>query len=141
MPKPQNKTIETKASVAAWLKKIKDEKRRKDCAAVIELFEEETGLPPKMWGTAIVGCGSYHYKYESGREGDAPLMAMANRANGIVLYLGREFEKREELLAKFGKHKVEGGCVYVKNLEDISKPVLIKMIKNSIKHTKKTHKC
>lgn len=139
--KTQNKTEETKASVAGWLRKIKDTKRRKGCAAVIDLFKAETGLEPKMWGTAIVGFGTYHYKYESGREGDSPLIGMANRANAIVLYLGSEFEKRDELLAKFGKYKVSGGCIYIKSLEEVSKPVLCKMIKNSLKHTKKTHSC
>jgi hypothetical protein len=137
----KNKTVETKASVEAWLKKIKDEKRRKDCADVIALFKKETGLEAKMWGTAIVGFGSYHYKYESGREGDAPLTGIANRANGIVLYLGKEFEKRAELLKDFGKYKEGGGCIYIKSMEGINKTVLSKMIKNSLKHKKKTYAC
>ena len=90
-----NKTIETKASVAVFLKTVKEEKKRKDCSAIIDLVTKSTGLEPKMWGTAIVGFGSYHYKYESGREGDAPLAGLAARANSIVLYLD---DKKEELL-------------------------------------------
>ena len=92
-----------------------------------------------MWGTAIVGFGSYHYKYESGREGDAPLTGLAARANSITLYLGSEFEKREELLSKFGKHKVSGGCVHIQKIEDIDTSVLTKMVKNSIAQIKKKH--
>jgi len=135
-----NKTVETKASVPAFLKTIKDEKKRKDCAAIIGLISKHTGLEPKMWGTAIVGFGSYHYKYESGREGYAPLTGIAARASSITLYLGSNFDKREELLSKFGKHKVSGGCVHIQKLEDIDTGILLKMVKNSMAHTKKQHK-
>jgi len=136
-----NKTVETKASVAAFVKAIKDEKRRNDFSMIMDLFSKTTKLEPKMWGTAIVGFGSYHYKYESGREGDAPLTGMASRVSGITLYLGSKFDKSEELFAKLGKHKLSGGCVHVKKLEDIDTGVLVKMIKNSVAHTKKTHAC
>lgn len=136
-----NKTIETKASVAGFLKTIKDERRRKDCSAIIALITKHTGFEPRMWGTSIVGFGSYHYKYESGREGDAPLTGIASRANAITLYLGSSFDKREELLLKFGKHKVSGGCIHVQKLEDIDTIVLIKMVKNSIAFRKKEHSC
>jgi nucleoid DNA-binding protein len=135
----KNKTTETQNSVAAFLKTIKEEKRRKDFSAIIDLITKQTGLEPKMWGTAIVGFGSYHYKYESGREGDAPLTGIAARANAITLYLGSEFSKREELLSKFGKHKIGGGCIHIQKLEDIDTGILTKMIKNSIAHRKKQH--
>ena len=136
---PQNKTIETGESVAAFIKSIKDAKRRKDFSAIVDLFSKQTQLEPKMWGPAIVGFGSYHYKYESGREGDAPLTALASRANSITLYLGTKFDKSEELFAKFGKHKISGGCIHFKKLEDIDTAVLAKMIKNSVAHMKKNH--
>jgi hypothetical protein len=135
----KNKTVETQASVAGFLAKIKDEKRRKDFSTIMDLIEKQTGLEPKMWGTAIVGFGSYHYKYESGREGDAPLAGMASRSNAITFYLGSEFDKRDELLAKLGKHKIGGGCVHIQKPEDIDTNVLIKMVKNSIAHRKKQH--
>ncbi|HYV93435.1 MAG TPA: DUF1801 domain-containing protein [Chitinophagales bacterium] len=135
----KNKTTETKASVAAYLMKIKDEERRTDFSAVIDLITKHTGLEPKMWGTAIVGFGSYHYKYESGREGDAPLAGIASRANAITLYLGSGFDKREALLSKFGKHKISGGCIHIQKLEDIDTGILIKMVKNSITHRKKEY--
>lgn len=137
----ENKTTETRASVPAFLKTIKDEKRRKDFSAIIDLITKHTGLEPKMWGTAIVGFGSYHYKYESGREGDAPLTGIAARTNSITLYLGTSFEKREELLSKFGKHKMSGGCIHIQKIEDIDTGILIKMVKNSIAARKKEHAC
>jgi len=137
----QNKTVETKASVADFLKTIKDDKKRKDCAAILDLITKNTGLVPKMWGTSIVGFGSYHYKYESGREGDAPLTGIASRANSITLYLGTEFDKKDELLSKFGKHKISGGCIHIQKLEDIDTGVLIKIVKNSIAYRKKHHAC
>ena len=98
----KNKTVETKASVAGYLKNIQDENRKKDCSEMVALLTEQTGLEPKMWGPGIVGFGSYHYKYESGREGDAPLIGMSSRANAIVLYLCGNFDKREELLKVLG---------------------------------------
>ena len=137
----KNKTIETQASVAGFLKTISDEKRRKDCSVIIDLVTKHTGLEPKMWGTAIVGFGSYHYKYESGREGDAPFTGLASRANAITLYLGSKFEKREELLSKFGKYKAGKGCIYIQKLEDIDTNILIKMVKNSIEYRKTQNLC
>lgn len=135
----KNKTTETQASVPAFLKTIKDDKKRKDVSAIIELVTKHTGLEPKMWGASIVGFGSYHYKYESGREGDAPLTGIAARANAIVLYLVSVFDKREELLTKFGKHKTDKGCIYIQKLEDIDTAILIKMVKNSIAYRKKQY--
>ena len=137
----QNKTIETKKSVAVFISKIKDEKRRKDFSAISDLITTQTGLEPKMWGTSIVGFGTYHYRYESGREGDAPLVGIASRVNVITLYLGSDFDKREELLLKFGKHKVSGGCIHIQKLEDIDTKVLTKMVKNSIRYQQKEHRC
>ena len=136
----QNKTVETKETVAAFIKKIKDEKRRKDFATVVEMMKKQTKLDPKMWGTAIVGYGSYHYKYESGREGDAPLIGLASRANAITLYIG-DFEKKEELLSKLGKHKIGGGCLHIQKLENIELSILNKIIQLSFTHKKKEHKC
>jgi len=135
----QNKTIETAASVRAYLTAINDEKRRADFSAIIELIKKHTGLEPKMWGTAIVGFGSYHYVYESGREGDAPLAGMAARANAISLYLSSEFDERDKLLSKFGKYKSAKACIYIQKLEDIDTGVLIKMVKNSIDHFNKKY--
>ncbi|MES2005246.1 MAG: DUF1801 domain-containing protein [Bacteroidota bacterium] len=130
----KNKTTETKSSVPGYVATIKDAQRRKDFEVLIELISAHTGFEAKMWGTAIVGFGSYHYMYDSGREGDAPLTGIASRTNAITLYLCSVFEKREELLAKLGKHKTDKGCVYIQRLEDIDTAVLLKMVKNSMKY-------
>ncbi len=135
----KNKTVETKNSVVGFVKKISDEKKRKDFSTIIDLITKHTKLEPKMWGTSIVGFGSYHYKYESGREGDAPLTGLASRANSITLYAGCNDKTTEELLSKFGKHKASGGCIHIQKLEDIDTGILIKMVKNSIAHKKKLY--
>jgi hypothetical protein len=137
----QNKIIETAASVAEYVKKIADEKRRHDFSDAVKMISESTEFEPKMWGEHIVGFGSYHYKYESGCEGDAPLAALASRASSITFYLGTEFENREELMLKLGKHKVSGSCFHVKKMADIDTTVLIEMVKNSIERRKKEHGC
>lgn len=139
MSKAQNKTVETNASVEAYLKKISDTQKQNDCREIIKLVSKLTGLEPKMWGPAIIGFGSYHYKYESGREGTAPLFGFSARVNAITLYLCQHFQDREKLLAQFGKHKTGKGCVYLKTLADIDKVILMKMIANSIDYTRKTN--
>ena len=135
----KNKTTENTNSVKAYLDNIADEKKRKDCAEIIELMKSITELEPKMWGTGIVGFGSYHYKYQSGHEGHTPLVAFAARVNAITLYLGANFEQREELLRKFGKHKAGKGCIYIQKLEDIDISVLSIMVKNTFEQTKRQY--
>jgi|SRR5712664_2214053 len=133
-----NKTIETENSVADFLKAITDKKRRTDFSTIIDLITEQTGLEPKMWGTRIVGFGIYHYKYESGHEGSAPLAGIASRTSAITLYLSN-FDKKEELLSQFGKHKTGGGCIYIQKLKDIDTSILTKMVKKSIEYRKKQY--
>jgi hypothetical protein len=133
----KNKTIETQGSVADYLGTIKDEKRRKDCSLLIDIITESTGLEPKMWGTSIVGFGIYHYRYESGHEGEAPLAGFSSRANAITLYLSSNFDKRDELLKKFGKHKTGKGCIYFQKLEDIDISILTKLVKYSVEYRNK----
>ncbi|MBN8700432.1 MAG: DUF1801 domain-containing protein [Chitinophagales bacterium] len=140
MAKANNKTTENNDSVAAFVKKITDADRRKDCQAIIDIMEKQSGFPAKMWGSAIIGFGTYHYKYESGREGDAPLVGFSPRKTEFALYLSSEFDKRDELLKQFGKHKTAKACVYIKKLEDVNVDVLKKMISNSIKHTRAKYK-
>lgn len=130
----KNKTTETSRSVYDFINAVKDETKRKDSLSLIQLIEKQTALAPKMWGPSIVGFGSYHYKYDSGHEGDSPLVGFSPRASAITLYLSGHFEKREELLEKLGKHKTDKGCIYVKKLGDINIETLQKMITNHIKH-------
>lgn len=135
----ENQTKETNNSVKAFINKVTDETKRKDSFTLIELMEKESGFPAKLWGPAIVGFGSYHYKYESGREGDAPMAGFSPRVQSISIYLATNFEGREELLKQFGKHKVSKACIYVKKLEDIDMAVLRKMVKLSVKYMKKKY--
>jgi len=135
----KNKTTETENSVEDYLDNIPDEKRHEDCSAIIKLIRDETGLKPKMWGTGIVGFGSYHYKYESGHEGDAPLTGLASRSNAITLYLTSDFDQKDELLKKLGKCKTSKACIYIKKIEDINVSVLRKMINISVKSIKEIY--
>lgn len=129
------KTVENNSSVIGFLHKIPDEKKKADCVAILEIMKAATGYEPKMWGPAIVGFGSYHYKYESGREGDAPLIGFSPRKQAITLYIAN-FQKKEELLQSLGKHKSAKVCVYFKALEDIDISILKKMIKESVRYMK-----
>ncbi len=133
-----NKTTENNNIVTAYVNGIADESKRKDCLDLIALMQKQTTFEPKMWGTGIVGFGSYHYKYESGREGDAPLAALSARANAITLYLA-DFNKREELLQQLGKHKTGKGCIYIQKLKDINADVLGSIITQSVAHRKQQH--
>jgi hypothetical protein len=130
----QNKTTETEKSVTEFIDNISDDTKRNDCFELIKIIKKLTKLEPKMWGPSIVGFGSHHYKYESGREGDSANFAFSPRASSIALYLSANFEDRAELLKQFGKHKADKGCVHIKTLVDIDINVLTKMIANHIKH-------
>lgn len=135
----KNKTTETSLSVTDFINTLKDETKRKECFSLIDLLKKQTGLEPTMWGPAIVGFGSHHYKYESGREGDSPNIAFSPRASSIAIYLSGNFKDRETLLEKFGKHKTDKGCVHIKTLADIDKDILKKMIVNHINHIKELY--
>lgn len=127
----KNKTTETDLSVTDFVNALKGESRRKDAFRLIELITKITKLEAKMWGGSIIGFGSYHYKYASGHEGDAPLVGFSPRATALTLYIPAI--EREAFLEKLGKHKASKGCVYIENLEDVDLAVLEKMIKNHIK--------
>jgi len=124
----QNKTRETDASVADYLSSIDDKARRDDCITLAKLMQKAVGEPPKMWGSSIVGFGTHHYKYDSGREGDICLVGFASRKNEIAIYGLRSAPQAEELIAKLGKHKSGKGCVYVRSLRDIDLVVLEKLV-------------
>lgn len=139
MAKATQKTTETTQSISSFVKTIEDKQRQKDCNGIIALMKEATGFEPKMWGPAIIGFGAYHYKYESGHEGDAPLVGFAPRKNEFALYIAN-FEGKEALLEKFGKHKTAKACVYIKKLEDVDPAVLKKLAAGSVKHLKAKYK-
>jgi hypothetical protein len=136
----ENKTKATKTSVAGYLSKIKDPVRRKDCAALSKIMTKAAKAKPVMWGTGIVGFGNYHYKYDSGREGDMCLTGFASRNKDLTIYLmAARFPKREELLARLGKHKTSGGCLYIKTMSDIDPKVLEKLIAGAVAEKRKNH--
>ncbi|HRP55625.1 DUF1801 domain-containing protein [Agriterribacter sp.] len=139
MPKYKAKTIETANGVSDFIDTIGDEQRKKDALAIIKIMREQSGFEAKMWGAAIIGFGSYHYKYESGHEGDAPLVAFSPRKNEFSLYLTSAFDGREDLLKQFGKYKTGKACIYVKKLEDINIGILKKMITGSVKFLKEKY--
>jgi hypothetical protein len=128
------KTKPNKASVSAFLNAIEDPQKRKDAKAVARLMKEITGSPPKMWGDSIVGYGSYHYKYASGREGDWFLTGFSPRKQALTLYIMSGFTKYESLLKKLGKFKTGKACLYVKKLDDLHLPTLKQLIQQSVKH-------
>jgi hypothetical protein len=135
----ENKTKETDASVEDYLSAIEDETRRQDCQALAKLMTKATKMKPKMWGTSIVGFGSYHYRYASGREGDACLTGFSSRKGDISIYLVESFPRREELLSKLGKHKMAKACLYVRKLSDVDLKVLEQLVVDSIAARKRNH--
>jgi hypothetical protein len=126
------KTKVNDGDVLAFLNSVPDEKKRQDSLAVLELFQEVTGLPPKMWGSSIVGFGSYRYKYASGREGDWPLTGFSPRKQSLTLYITPGFARYEELMAQLGKYKTGQSCLYINKLEDINLDVLRQLVQQSV---------
>lgn len=135
----ENKTILTQASVDSYFFTITDEARRNDCEALATLMTQATEEPPKMWGTSIVGFGSYHYRYASGREGDSCLTGFSSRKGDISIYLAAGFPGQEELLSKLGKHKMGKACLYVRTLGDVDQKVLELLVAGSVAERKRRH--
>jgi len=132
----EQKTKPTNQSVKEFLNKIPEAERRADCFAVAKIMEEITGEKPKMWGPSIVGFGSYHYKYASGREGDWPMMGFSPRKKDLTLYIMMGFEKHADLMEKLGKHTNSKSCLYIKRLSDVHIPTLKKLMKIGLKDLK-----
>jgi hypothetical protein len=131
------KTRATKKSVDRFIKSQSDEQTREDCFTVMKLMKEATGAEPQMWGTSIVGFGTRHYKYATGREGDWPIIGFSPRKQNLTLYIGLGDGFDQDLLAKLGKHGMGKGCLYIKRVSDVHIPTLKKLIKSSVKRQKK----
>jgi hypothetical protein len=127
-----NKTTPTKVSVATFIDALTDPVRRSDAKALIKLMQKASGEEPRMWGPSIIGFGSYHYKYESGREGDMPVIAFSPRKAATVLYGLTGFGEATALLAKLGKHSTGKGCLYIKKLADVDQHALEALIVKSL---------
>ncbi|MFS0671969.1 DUF1801 domain-containing protein [Ornithinibacillus sp. 179-J 7C1 HS] len=119
-------------SVLEFIEKVESLKKKEDAYKLLDIFTETTGFAAKMWGPSIIGFGSYHYKYESGHEGDAPLVGFSPRKAKISLYFATGDPNRDELLKKFGKHTSGKACVYINKLSDIDVDVLKALIKQSM---------
>lgn len=139
MPKANNKTTQNTGDVSAFLAKVADETKRADCDVLLEMMSGITGDPPMMWGSSIVGFGSYHYKYESGREGDSLITGFSPRKQALAIYIMPGFSQYESLLAKLGKHKTGKSCLYIKRLDDVHLPTLKKLVASSVKHMRQKY--
>lgn len=135
----QQKTKETDNSVIEFIEMVENQKKREDAIKLLDIFTETTGYPGKMWGTSIIGFGSYHYKYATGHEGDAPLVGFSPRKAKISLYFAPGDTKREDILKDFGKHTTGKGCVYINKVADINIDVLKLLINESIKFLRETY--
>lgn len=133
------KTKPNEQNVEEFLNGIDDEKKRADCFAVLELMQQITGEEPTMWGDSIVGFGRYHYKYASGREGDWPLTGFSPRKQNLTLYITSGFDQYDHLLDRLGKFKTGKSCLYVKKLEDVDRPTLEELVKQSVEHMRQTN--
>ncbi len=128
----ENKTRPTEVSVSDFVKGLPDEGKRTDSKALVNLMQRLTGEKPKMWGSCIVGFGTIHYRYESGREGDMPITAFSPRKSAIVIYGMNNFPEASELTNMLGKCKLDGSCLHIKRLADVDLKVLESMIVKSI---------
>ena len=126
------KTKPNEQSVEAFLNSVEDEKKRQDCLTILEIMKQITKAEPQMWGPSMVGFGTHHYKYESGREGDWFVAGFSPRKQNLTLYIMAGFSRYDELLSKLGKFKTGKSCFYIKKIEDVDLKTLKELIKQSV---------
>ncbi len=131
------KTKPNEQSVEAFLNSVEDEKKRQDCLTILEMMKQITRAKPKMWGTGMVGFGTYHHKYESGREGDWFVAGFSPRKQNLTLYIMAGFSRYDELLSKLGKFKTGKSCLYIKKIEDVDLTTLKELITQSVAYVSK----
>ena len=134
------KTQKTDSSVTDFLADVPDEKKREDSFAILELMSEVTGEEPAMWGTSIVGFGSYRYKYASGQEGEWPLVGFSPRKRSLTLYIMSGFDEYDSLLSDLGKFKTGKSCLYINKLDDVDRETLRQLVKRSATHMAESHR-
>ena len=134
------KTKPNEQSVEAFLNRVEDEKKRQDCRTILEIMKQITKAEPQMWGTSMVGFGTYHYKNESGREGDWFVAGFSPRKQNLTLYIMAGFSQYDELLSKLGKFKTGKSCLYINKIEDVDLPTLKELIKHSVAYVSKLSK-
>ena len=135
-----NKTRETKASVTAFLNAVDDPRRRADARKIAAMMRRATGDRARMWGSSLVGYGKYHYKYDSGREGDFMLTGFSPRKQNLTIYIMPGFDDFEALMKKLGKYKTGKSCLYINKLQDVDEKVLEQLIARSVKIMRKRYK-
>lgn len=133
------KTKPNDGSVEAFLNSVSDPKKRQDSFTILELMKTVTGEQPQMWGDSIIGFGSVHYRYASGREGDWFVTGFSPRVQSLTLYIMSGFDQYEALLGKLGKYKTGKSCLYIKKLEDIDPVILEELIRQSAEHIARTN--
>ena len=133
------KTKRNKGDVEAFLNSVADEKKRQDSFTILDFMKKVTGMEPEMWGDSIIGFGSYHYKYASGREGDWFLTGFSPRVQNLTLYIMAGFDNYDQLLGKLGKYSTGKSCLYIKRIEDVDMDVLKELVEQSVEHMKRTN--
>ena len=133
---PQNKTVPTNASVADFLAAVPNPRRRADGETLLSMMRDITGVEPQMWGPSIIGFGSYHYKYESGREGDMPITGFSPRSRSLSLYIMDGSDTHDDLLSQLGKHRKGASCLYINKLADVDTAILSELIARSVEQVK-----
>ena len=135
----ENKTRATIASVTEFINAIEDRQKRADARKVAAIMRRVTGKRAKMWGPSIVGYGTYHYKYESGREGDFMIAGFSPRRQALTVYILAGFGRFDTLMGKLGKYKTGKSCLYIKRLADVNEKVLEKLIEDSVKYMRNNY--
>ncbi len=133
------KTKANDGDVEAFLASVENERRREDCRTVMTMMREVTGEEPRLWGDSIIGFGSYHYVYASGREGDWPLTGVSPRKQSLTLYIMPGFDRYESLMARLGKHRTGKSCLYVNRLDDVDPEVLRELVESSVAYMRERH--
>jgi len=135
----ENKTKPTGESVTDFINSVESEQKKKDAFELLALFKELTNEKAVLWGPSLIGFGSYHYKYESGREGDFFVAGFSPRKTALTIYIMSGFSKHDRLMTKLGKHKTGKSCLYINKLDDIDREVLKELVLESIKFVKEKH--
>ena len=136
-----NKTVETDSSVENFINTVDKEHKRKDSWDLIALMIKITGSEPRMWGSSMVGFGQYHYKYESGREGDSCITGFSPRKTALTVYIMPGFSKYGKQMAKLGPHKTGKSCLYLKSLDSVDREVLEEIIRDSVDVMRERYEC
>ena len=134
MASTENKTQPTEQSVESFLDSVEDERKRVDCYTLLELIGEITGDKPVMWGSSIIGFGTYHYKYASGREGDFMVTGFSPRKRNLTIYVMPGFDQYEQMLSRLGKYKTGRSCLYVNKLADVDMDILRELLSAGVKY-------